>query len=352
MDRGDPGREAGAIGSQLCLGQAHLEPDAGLEVADHVGLGQDLDGIRIGHAVVIAFVVAAADAVGDGADAGVVDVLLLNGAGDGHAVPLYEVKIVAPGGLPGERRLMTGGDGQVDGLALGVRDGQRGRRPLGPHAILVLHADADGVAAVGEVDRRVPCLLRSVDRSGGVAARERQLIGLLLRGLPGDARARAGGLDDDGRGRWGVDGDKLGLVAPRRGRAVGVVGAHAPVFRPARKGVRGHVVVLIFAGDGRERVPGRAVGGPLQVGLALRRAGGNDVLPREAVGDGRVDDDAGWGDRLAGWCDVRRCDFLPCRRCCRSAVRRHLYAPLDRPGRECICRDCAGGRRAGDADRF
>ena len=246
---------------------------------------------------------------------------------------------------------MAGGGGQGDGLSLGVRDGQRGRRPLGPHAVLVLHADADGVAAVGEVDRRAPCLLRAVDRAGGVAAGQRQLIGFLLRCLPGDARARAGGLDDDGRGRRGVDGDKLGLFAPRRGRAVGVVGAHAPVFCSACEFVRRNVVILVFSRNGRKGVPRRAVGRPLQVGLALRRAGGNDVLPAKAVGDGGVDDDAGWGDRLAGWCDVRRCDLLPCRRCCRSAVRRHLYAPLDRPGRECICRDCAGGRRAGNADR-
>ena len=298
MDGRDAGGEACAVGAQLRFGHAHLEPDAGLDVADHVCLWQDLDGIRIGHAVVIAFVVAAADTVGDGADAGVVDVLLLDGAGDGHAVPLDEVKIVAPGGLPGECGLMAGGGGQVDGLALCVRDWQRGRGPLGPHAGLVLHADADGVAAVGEVDRRAPCLFRAVDCAGGVSIGERQLIGFLLGCLPGDARARAGGLDHDGRGRRGVDGDKLGLFAPRRGRAVGVVGAHAPVFRPARKGVRWHVVVLIFSCDGRERVPGRAVGGPLQIRLALRRSGGDDVLPTEAIGDCCVDDDARRGDGL------------------------------------------------------
>ena len=263
MDGRDTGREAGAVGAQLRFGQAHLEPDAALEVADHVGLWQDLDGIRIGHAVVIAFVVAAADTVGDGADAGVVDVLLLDGAGDGHAVPLDEVKIVASGGLPCERGLMAGGGGHGDGLALGVRDGQRGRGPLGPHAVLVLHTDADGVASVGEVDRRAPRLLRSVDRAGGIAAGQRQLIGFLLGGLPGDARARAGGLDHDGRGRRGVDGDKLGLVAPRRGRSVGVVGAHAPVLRPARECVCRDVVILVFSRDGREGIPRRTVGRPL-----------------------------------------------------------------------------------------
>ena len=109
------------------------------------------------------------------------------------------------------------------------------------------------------------------------------LIGLLLRGLPGDARARAGGLNDDGRRGWGVDGDKLGLVAPFGRRAVCVVGAHAPVFCSACEFVRWNVVILVFSRDGREGIPRRSVGRPLQIRLALRRAGGNDVLPAEAV---------------------------------------------------------------------
>ena len=283
-----------------------------------------------GHAVVIA-VVAAADAVGHAANACVVDVLLLCSAANGDAVPLDQIKIIAACGLPRQCGLMACAGRQRDRLALGVRNGERGCAPLGPHAVLVLHAHANGIAAVGEVNRGAPCLFCAVDRSGGVAAGQRQLIGFLLGGLPGDARARAGGLDHDGRCGRGVDGDKLGLVAPFRRRAVCVVGADAPVFCSACEFVRRNVVILVFSRDGCKGIPRRAVGGPLQIRFTLRRAGGNDVLPREAVGDCRVDDDAGRGDGLGRRGNVCCRDLLPCGRRCRAAVCRHLYAPFERP---------------------
>ena len=236
-------------------------------------LRANVDRDRRRQAVVAGIVVAAAHLVRCAAGGQLVGVLRLGELCNRLFVSVHEIEIIAPGRLPAELCDARCLDVQRDCRARRVGDRQRRRAPVGPHAILILHAHAHRVAAVRKIRGARPCLLRAVVRAAGKLPVQLHLVRLLLGGLPADGRARTRALDLDTRSRRRGNHNDLCRITPFSRNAVGVVGAHAPVFdagceRPGRARP-----LPRSAGDGCKRRPCLPIRAFLQVCLALRCPG-------------------------------------------------------------------------------
>ena len=180
--------------------------------------------------IIAGTVKAAAHLIGDVPGGQLVCVLRLRKLCNRLAVAINQIKIIAPRGLPAELRDAQCLHGKRYTCARRVRHRQRRRAPIRPHAVLVLHTHTHCMAAVRKIRRACPRLVRAVMRAARELPVQLHLVRLLLGSLPADGWARARALDLDARRRWRGDHNDLCRIAPCARNAVGVVGAHAPVF--------------------------------------------------------------------------------------------------------------------------